>query len=85
MENHMSDGTKWDDAELMDTKDIFIKMMDFIRNYDPGTEEYTRRIRFTTHEALNDLVQAHDMFSRSLSYESTKKINEILFVHFSMR
>jgi hypothetical protein len=57
MENHMSDGTKWDDAELMDTKDIFIKMMDFIRNYDPGTEEYTRRIRFTTHEALNDLAK----------------------------
>ena len=53
----MSDGTKWDDAELMDTKDIFIKMMDFIRNYDPGTEEYTRRIRFTTHEALNDLAK----------------------------
>ena len=63
----MSDGTKWDDAELMDTKDIFIKMMDFIRNYDPGTEEYTRRIRFTTHEALNDLVKAHHMmFSRIL-------------------
>jgi len=57
MENHMSDGTKWDDSELMDCKDIFIKMMDFIRNYDPGTEEYTRRIRFTTHDAINDLAK----------------------------
>jgi len=57
MENHMNDGTKWDDNELMDTKDIFIKMMDFIRNYDPGTEEYTRRIRFSTHEAVNDLAK----------------------------
>jgi len=57
MENHMSDGTKWDDGELMDCKDIFIKMMDFIRNYDPGTEEYTRRIRFTTHDAINDLAK----------------------------
>merc|ERR1719323_2574811 len=57
MENHMSDGTKWDDNELMDTKDIFIKMMDFIRNYDPGTEEYTRRIRFSTHDAVNDLAK----------------------------
>ena len=53
----MSDGTKWDDGELMDCKDIFIKMMDFIRNYDPGTEEYTRRIRFSTHDAINDLAK----------------------------
>ena len=57
MENHMSDGTRWDDNELMDCKDIFIKMMDFIRNYDPGTEEYTRRIRFHTHDATNDLAK----------------------------
>ncbi len=43
MEKHMSDAdTPWDDNELMDCKEIFIKMMDFIRNYDPGSEEYTR-------------------------------------------
>lgn len=57
MENHLSDGTKWDDNELMDCKDIFIKMMDFIRNYDAGTEEYTRRIRFATHDGVNDLAK----------------------------
>ena len=57
MEKHMSDDTKWDDNELMDCKDIFIKMMDFIRNYDPGTEEYTRRIRFATHDAVNDIAK----------------------------
>jgi len=46
MEKHMNeDSCKWDDNELMDSKDIFIKMMDFIRNYDPGNEEYSRRIR----------------------------------------
>ena len=46
MEKHMSeDACKWDDNELMDCKDIFIKMMDFIRNYDSGNEEYSRRIR----------------------------------------
>merc|ERR1712141_680870 len=49
--------TRWDDNELMDCKDIFIKMMDFIRNYDAGTEEYTRRIRFSTHDAVNDLAK----------------------------
>ena len=57
MEKHIDNDTRWDDNELMDCKDIFIKMMDFIRNYDPGTEEYTRRIRFTTHDATNDLAK----------------------------
>jgi hypothetical protein len=57
MEVHLSDETKWDDNELMDCKDIFIKMMDFIRNYDAGTEEYTRRIRFSTHDATNELAR----------------------------
>jgi hypothetical protein len=42
---------------LMDCKDIFIKMMDWIRNYDTSNEEYTRRIRFTTHDAANDLAR----------------------------
>lgn len=46
MEKHLTDeATKWDDNELMDCKEIFLKMMDFIRNYDPGNEEYSRRIR----------------------------------------
>ena len=46
MEKNMNeDSCKWDDNELMDCKDIFIKMMDFIRNYDAGNEEYSRRIR----------------------------------------
>ena len=53
----MDNDTRWDDNELMDCKDIFIKMMDFIRNYDAGTEEYTRRIRFTTHDGVNDLAK----------------------------
>ena len=46
MENHMSDGTKWDDAELMDTKDIFIKMMDFIRNYVRAHHMFSRILNF---------------------------------------
>ena len=57
MEKHLDDDTKWDDNELMDCKEIFIKMMDFIRNYDPGSEEYTRRIRLTTHDAVNDVAK----------------------------
>merc|ERR1711862_590882 len=57
MEKNLDDGTKWDDTELMDCKDIFIKMMDWIRNYDTSNEEYTRKIRFTCHDGVNDLAK----------------------------
>merc|ERR1712105_544025 len=33
------------------------KMMDWIRNYDTSNEEYTRRIRFTCHDGVNDLAR----------------------------
>lgn len=57
MEKNLDDGTKWDDNELMDCKDIFLKMMDWIRNYDTSSEEYTRKIRFTSHDMVNDLAR----------------------------
>jgi len=57
MEKNLDDGTKWDDNELMDCKDIFLKMMDWIRNYDTSSEEYTRKIRFTSHDMVNDLCR----------------------------
>merc|ERR550519_2199100 len=57
MEKNLDDGTKWDDVELLDCKDIFIKMMDWIRNYDTSNEEFTRKIRFTSHDGVNDLAR----------------------------
>merc|ERR1719145_394516 len=57
MEKNLDDGTKWEDVELMDCKDIFIKMMDWIRNYDTSSEEYNRKIRFTCHDGVNDLAK----------------------------
>merc|ERR1712080_459524 len=57
MDKNLDDGTKWDDVELLDCKDIFIKMMDWIRNYDTSSEEYTRKIRFTCHDGVNDLAR----------------------------
>merc|ERR1712045_706947 len=32
-------------------------MMDWIRNYDTSSEEYTRKIRFTCHDGVNDLAK----------------------------
>merc|ERR1719266_1656149 len=57
LKDNLDDGTKWDDIELLDCKEIFIKMMDWIRNYDTSNEEYTRRIRFTCHDGVNDLAR----------------------------
>lgn len=57
MEKNLDDGTKWDDNELMDCKDIFIKMMDWIRNYEINNDEYSRKIRFTCHDTVNDIAK----------------------------
>jgi len=57
MDKNLDDGTKWDDVELLDCKDIFIKMMDWIRNFDTSSEEYNRKIRFTSHDTVNDLAK----------------------------
>merc|ERR1719509_99200 len=57
MDKNLDDGTKWDDVELLDCKEIFIKMMDWIRNYDTSSEEYNRKIRFTCHDTANDLAR----------------------------
>lgn len=52
-EKHMDDNTPWDDAELMDTKDIFLKTMEFIRSFDYEAGDYSRRARFNPPDDLN--------------------------------
>ncbi|XP_065560345.1 RING finger protein nhl-1-like isoform X2 [Artemia franciscana] len=46
-EKYMTEGIEWDDNELMDTKDIFLRTMEFIRNFDYEPGDYTRRVRFS--------------------------------------
>ncbi|KAK7085483.1 Zinc ion binding [Halocaridina rubra] len=55
-EKHMDDTTPWDDAELMDTKDIFLKTIEFIRNFDYEGGDYTRRARFNPPDDINKLA-----------------------------
>lgn len=53
-EKHMDDDTPWDDSELMDTKDIFLKTMEFIRSFDYDTGgDYGRKTRFIPPDDLN--------------------------------
>jgi len=46
----------WDDAELMDAKDIFLRTMEFIRNFESEPGEYHRRVRFFIPQDLNNMA-----------------------------
>ncbi|XP_053677135.1 RING finger protein nhl-1 [Anopheles nili] len=45
-EKYMNDTVEWDDCELMDAKEIFLRTVDFIRNFDCETMDYSRKVRF---------------------------------------
>lgn len=53
MQNEIVD---WDDMELMDAKEIFLRTVDFIRNFETETTDYTRRVRFVMSHDPNQLV-----------------------------
>lgn len=46
-DKHMTDAVEWDDCELMDTKEIFLRTVEFIRNFECENSDYSRRVRFT--------------------------------------
>lgn len=55
-EKYMNDSVSWEDCELMDTKEIFLKTVEFIRNFECETSDYSRRVRFTMACDANHLV-----------------------------
>ncbi|XP_037868326.1 RING finger protein nhl-1 isoform X1 [Bombyx mori] len=55
-EKHMNDDTEWEDTELMDTKEIFLKTVEFLRNFDYEAGDYNRRVRFIMTHDPNQLV-----------------------------
>lgn len=46
----------WQDNELMDTKDVFLRTMEFIRNFEYEPGDYARRIKFSTNADPNKLA-----------------------------
>merc|ERR1719285_1050767 len=46
----------WDDCELMDAKEIFLKTIEFIRNFEYENTDYTRKIRLVLAHDPNQLV-----------------------------
>lgn len=55
-DNHMNESVEWDDCELVDTKEIFLKTVEFMRNFEYETSDYNRRVRFTMALDPNQLV-----------------------------
>ncbi|XP_043238541.1 RING finger protein nhl-1-like isoform X2 [Amphibalanus amphitrite] len=64
-ERHMGDTTEWDDAELMDAKDIFLKTVEFIRNFEqeaPSASDYRKPVRFNASQDPNSLSRTLEQF-----------------------
>ncbi|XP_055387479.1 RING finger protein nhl-1 isoform X5 [Condylostylus longicornis] len=56
-EKHMNENVDWDDCELMDTKEIFLKTVEFLRNFEYESNESSKRIRFFMNKDPNQLVK----------------------------
>lgn len=55
-DKYMNDDIEWDDTELVDTKEIFLKTVEFLRNFDYEAGDYNRRVRFIMTHDPNQLV-----------------------------
>ncbi|XP_050539540.1 RING finger protein nhl-1 isoform X1 [Daktulosphaira vitifoliae] len=56
-DKHMqSDDVEWEDSELMDAKEIFLKTVEFIRNFETEIGDYNRRAKFIMAHDPNQLV-----------------------------
>lgn len=55
-DKYMIESVSWEDCELMDTKEIFLKTVEFIRNFECENSDYSRRVRFTMACDANGLV-----------------------------
>ncbi|KAJ8731619.1 hypothetical protein PYW07_004783 [Mythimna separata] len=55
-DKYMNDDVEWEDTELVDTKEIFLKTVEFLRNFDYEAGDYNRRVRFIMTHDPNQLV-----------------------------
>ncbi|XP_060803290.1 RING finger protein nhl-1 isoform X2 [Amyelois transitella] len=55
-DKYMNDDVEWEDTELVDTKEIFLKTVEFLRNFDYEAGDYNRRMRFIMTHDPNQLV-----------------------------
>ncbi|XP_072382972.1 uncharacterized protein tn isoform X1 [Diabrotica undecimpunctata] len=56
-DKHMNENVDiWDDCELMDAKEIFLKTVEFIRNFEYENADYSRKVRLVLAHDPNQLV-----------------------------
>nr|CAI5832426.1 unnamed protein product [Callosobruchus analis] len=56
-DKHMNESVDiWDDCELMDAKEIFLKTVEFIRNFEYENSDYSRKVRLVLAHDPNQLV-----------------------------
>ncbi|XP_022918024.2 RING finger protein nhl-1 [Onthophagus taurus] len=55
-DKHMNENVNWDDCELMDAKEIFLKTVEFIRNFEYEASDYSRKVRLILAHDPNQLV-----------------------------
>lgn len=53
---HINENVPWDDNELLDTKELFLRTLEFIRNFEYEAGDYSRRMRFVMTHDPNQLV-----------------------------
>nr|XP_036223504.1 RING finger protein nhl-1 isoform X3 [Bactrocera oleae] len=56
VDKYMNETVEWDDCELMDTKEIFLKTVEFLRHFEYENTDYTRRVRFLVSIDPNQFV-----------------------------
>ncbi|XP_013113901.1 RING finger protein nhl-1 isoform X2 [Stomoxys calcitrans] len=56
VDKYMNETVEWDDCELMDTKEIFLKTVEFLRHFEYENSDYSRRVRFMVSIDPNQLV-----------------------------
>uniref|UniRef100_T1JAZ0 RING-type domain-containing protein n=1 Tax=Strigamia maritima TaxID=126957 RepID=T1JAZ0_STRMM len=47
-EKHVNDSEEWEDVELVDYKETFLKTLEFVRNFDPDQAEFNARLKLHT-------------------------------------
>ena len=72
-DKHMAEGTVWDDCELMDTKEIFLRTMEFIRNFESEPGDYHRKVRFFVLQDTNQLANTLSTLGELTIHQSTNQ------------
>lgn len=49
VEKYVNDDAEWTDSELVEYKEIFTKTLEFLRNFDPDTSDFARRVKLQIH------------------------------------